>query len=74
MSRSKATQPPVPAALADLALVDGPEAAAAGRMSQSKFLEEVRAGRAPAPVVKRPRFTRWRAADVRAWLASLGQS
>lgn len=57
-----------PALLADVALIDGPGAAAGACMSIAQFLELVRTGRAPQPVIKQPRFTRWRLADVRQWL------
>ena len=57
----------LPAALADVALIDGPTCAAAGDMSVSWWLEEVRAGRAPAPVIRKPRCTRWRLAHVWAY-------
>jgi len=55
---------PVPAALADVALIDASAAAAAGSMSVSWWHEAVAAGRAPAPVIRAPRCTRWRLADV----------
>ena len=62
---------PLPANLADVALIDAPTCAAAGDMSLSWWHEEVRAGRAPAPVFRKPRCTRWRLADVRAfWIDS----
>jgi len=57
-----------PPALADVALIDGPTAAAAGCMSLSSWHELVRKGEAPAPVIRQPRCTRYRLADVRAWL------
>lgn len=57
-----------PPALADVALIDGPTAAAAACMSLSLWHELVAAGKAPAPAFRRPRCTRWRLADVRAWL------
>ena len=62
---------PLPAALAEVALIDAPTCAAAGDMSVSWWHEEVRAGRAPAPVIRKPRCTRWRLAEVRAfWIES----
>ena len=62
---------PLPANLADVALIDAPTCAAAGDMSVSWWHDEVRAGRAPAPVIRKPRCTRWRLADVRAfWIES----
>lgn len=56
--------PLVPAALADVALIDARTAAAAGSMSVSWWHEAVAAGRAPAPVIRAPRCTRWRAVEV----------
>lgn len=38
---------------------------------RSRFLEAVRLGEAPKPAFKAPRCTRWRWADVRAWLDAL---
>lgn len=67
---SKADLPQVPDALADAALIDGPTAAATGGMSVSWWLDAVRDGRAPQPVIRQFRCTRWRLADVRAfWVA-----
>jgi predicted DNA-binding transcriptional regulator AlpA len=65
---AKADLPPVPAALADVALVDGPSCAAACGMSLSSWLELVRIGEAPQPVVRQPRFTRWRMQEIRVYL------
>ena len=58
---------PLPADLADVALIDAPTCAAAGDMSVSWWHEQVRTGRAPAPAIRRPRCTRWRVADVAAF-------
>jgi predicted DNA-binding transcriptional regulator AlpA len=58
----------IPIALHDVALIDGPTCAAAGGMSISQWSELVRTGNAPPPVIRQPRFTRWRLADIRAWL------
>jgi predicted DNA-binding transcriptional regulator AlpA len=55
-------------ALTAAALVDGPSAAAAAAMSISQWRTLVAEGIAPKPVICRPRFSRWRAADVRAFL------
>ena len=55
-------------ALADVALIDGPTAAAAGGMSVSWWHSEVAAKRAPQPVIREPRCTRWRLVDVRSYL------
>jgi hypothetical protein len=58
----------VPPSLTDVALIDGQTCAATACMSISWWLAEVAAGRAPAPAIRKPRCTRWRLADVRAWL------
>lgn len=58
---------PTPEALADVALIDATTCAAAGCMGVSWWHDMVRAGRAPAPVIREPRCTRWRLADVRAF-------
>lgn len=65
----------LPADLAAVALIDAPTCAAAGAMSVSWWHAEVQAGRAPAPVIRKPRCTRWRLADVRAfWAKSVEQA
>ena len=64
--------PPIPQALADVAYIDGPTCAAAGSMSLSLWHEMVRLKQAPQPVIRQPRCTRWRLADVRAWLIERG--
>ena len=65
----------LPADLADVALIDAATCAAAGDMSVSWWHEEVRTGRAPSPVIRRPRCTRWRMLDVRAfWAKSAEQA
>jgi len=60
----------LPGDLAAVALIDGATCAAAGAMSLSWWHEEVRAGRAPAPVIKQSRCTRWRVSDVAAYWAN----
>jgi predicted DNA-binding transcriptional regulator AlpA len=71
----QATSQPLPADLASVALIDAPTCAAAGAMSVSWWHAEVQAGRAPAPVIRKPRCTRWRLADVRAfWAKSAEQA
>jgi len=65
---SKTDLPPIPAALADVALIDGPTCAASGGMSLSSWHELVRTKQAPQPVIRQPRCTRWQLAQVRAWL------
>jgi predicted DNA-binding transcriptional regulator AlpA len=62
----------LPADLASVALIDAPTCAAAGAMSLSWWHGEVAAGRAPAPVIQRPRCTRWRAAEVAAFWRAFG--
>lgn len=62
-------RPQVPDVLADVALIDAPRIAAAACISLSTWLELVRTGDAPQPAIRAPRHTRWRLAEVRAWLA-----
>lgn len=69
----KLNLPQVVEQLADVALLDDKACAAAGSMSTSKWLDLVRLGDAPQPVVRGPRYTRWRAIDVRAFLAALAE-
>lgn len=71
-NRAKTARARIPHALADVALIDGPTAAATAAMSMSQFHEMVRTGKAPAPAVKEKRFTRWRMSTVREWLIDLG--
>jgi predicted DNA-binding transcriptional regulator AlpA len=63
-----ARRAPTPPELADVALIDGPRCAAAGCIAISTWYELVRRGEAPQPVLRAPRCTRWRLADVREWL------
>lgn len=63
----------VPAALADVALIDASAAAATGSMSLSWWYAEVAAGRAPAPVIRAPRCTRWKLSEVRSFWQALGE-
>lgn len=58
----------IPLGLVDVAYIDGPTCAAAAAMSQSQWHELVKDGKAPKPVIRKPRFTRWLMADVRQWL------
>lgn len=60
---------PAPPELADVALIDAPRCAAAASICTSTWHELVRTGQAPQPAFRAPRCTRWRLADVRAWLA-----
>lgn len=63
--------PALPAALADVALIDGPTCAIARGVSISQWHELVRTKMAPQPVVRQPRYTRWRVCDIREHLISL---
>jgi predicted DNA-binding transcriptional regulator AlpA len=74
MATPKSSLPPVPAVLADVALISGPECAAAAGMAVSGFLRAVQEGDAPSPVIRQPRFTRWRAADVREWIVKRSEA
>lgn len=60
----------LPADLMTVALIDVATCCATGQVSPSWWHDEVRAGRAPAPVVQRHRYTRWRLADVSAFWAA----
>lgn len=60
--------PQVPAALVDFALIDVRQVSVACGLSAHTWQRLVRAGTAPQPAVRAPRYTRWRLADVRAWL------
>ena len=53
------------ASLVEVSLIDAAACANVGSMSVSWWHEEVRAGRAPQPVIRKPRCTRWRVSDVR---------
>jgi hypothetical protein len=64
---------PMPAPLAEAALVDARTAAAAGGMSENWWHERVREGQAPKPTVRMHRYTRWRVTDVIAFYRSLEQ-
>lgn len=55
----------VPDSMADVALADAKTCAAVGAMSISWWHAEVAAGRAPAPVIRKPRCTRWQISAVR---------
>jgi hypothetical protein len=50
---------------ADVALIDAAKCAAIGDMSLAWWFREVHLGHAPAPAIRKPRCTRWKAADVR---------
>lgn len=59
----------LPGDLTDVALIAGDTCAAVGDVSLSWWQEEVRAERAPKPVIQLPRFSRWRLVDVRRFWA-----
>jgi hypothetical protein len=75
---AKTDLPPIPAALADVALLDARSIAASAGGSISSFLDGVRRTAAgelkpgevpyPLPVIRQPRYTRWQLGAVRAWL------
>jgi hypothetical protein len=54
----------VPPGFEDVRLLDIKACCAPGDMGATWWRSEVAAGRAPEPVVRLPRCTRWRAADV----------
>jgi len=60
--------------LAEVSLIDAAACADVGSMSISWWHEEVRAGRAPQPVIRKPRCTRWRVSDVRDFWANFAGS
>ena len=68
------TQASLPAALAEVALVDAKTCAATGGMSVSQWHNLVREGAAPKPLIRTPRFTRWGLADVRQFFVTLAQT
>lgn len=70
---AKTNLPSIPLAIADVAMIDGPTAAAAASISISQWHELVRRRQAPQPVIRRSRCTRWRLADVRYWLVDLAE-
>lgn len=69
-----APKPPIlHADLQEVALIDALTCAAVGGMSVSWWHEEVRTGRAPQPVIRQPRCTRWRVGEVRAFWETRAQ-
>ncbi len=59
--------------LAEVSLIDATACADVGSMSVSWWHEEVRCGRAPQPVIRKPRCTRWRVSDVRDFWAEFAR-
>lgn len=67
-SETKPAARPLPADLADVALISAATCAGLGEASISWWHSQVRAGRAPKPVIQQTRFTRWLLADaIRFW-------
>jgi len=58
----------IPAGLIEFAYIDRYACAAAGAMSISQWHTLVNEKKAPQPVIRQPRFTRWLLSDVRDWL------
>lgn len=52
----------------DVSLLRAADICSRLKISRSYWLAKVAAGEAPDPVIKAHRFTRWRAADVAAWV------
>lgn len=65
----KSAAHPLPADVADVALIAAKTCAAIGAVSVSWWHEQVRTGCAPKPAIRQPRFTRWRLAEVRRFWA-----
>lgn len=66
----KSDLPEVPPALADVALIDDKQFAAALGVSVSQLRDLVRRKIAPGPLVQAHRFTRWQQGQVRSFLLS----
>lgn len=79
-----ASRKQVPDGLVDVALVDAKAIAASASMSLSALYDGVRRTAIrelldeeipyPQPVIRQPRYTRWRMSDVRAWLVELASA
>ncbi len=63
-------RPPLPRGLDDVALADINDIKALVRVGNSWIHAAVADGSFPAPVIRGKRFTRWRLADVKAYLAA----
>jgi hypothetical protein len=63
----------LPAALQDCALVTAAMAAAAGSVKLGTWYAMVKDGRAPAPVVRKHKLSRWRLVDVQAFWTRLAE-
>ena len=64
-SRMAVPESPLPALLADVALIDARTSAAVGGMGVSWWHAKVACGEAPQPAFRAVRCTRWRLAEVR---------
>lgn len=64
-------EPNLSSALADVALLTADDVSKLMRKSHSWLFDAVRRGAFPAPVMREPRCTRWRASTVRAHLLEL---
>ncbi|OWQ90826.1 hypothetical protein CDN99_11705 [Roseateles aquatilis] len=65
--------PEIHPALADVAMIDGPSAAAACGISITSWQTLVSRGEAPQPVFRAHRCTRWLLSDVRQFLIQRAQ-
>lgn len=63
---------PIASQQADVALCDMRDIMEMTRMGKSYLYAAVKDGTFPAPVIKRPRCTRWRLVDVRNYLLKFG--
>ena len=72
-SRKKAPirREPIAEQQADVALLDMRDLMSITRMGRSYLYAAVREGTFPAPVLRKPRCTRWRLSDVREHLQNL---
>jgi predicted DNA-binding transcriptional regulator AlpA len=68
-----AKEQPLPTPLQDCALVTAAMAAAAGSVHRGTWYAMVKTGRAPPPVVRAHRLSRWRMADVKAFWARFAE-
>jgi predicted DNA-binding transcriptional regulator AlpA len=64
----------VPAPLVDVALIDARQCARSAGIGLSTWYDLVKDGRAPQPAFRAVRCTRWRLADVRAFLIEFAQT
>lgn len=67
LARQPKQEPQLPSDLAEVSLIDATACAKVGSMSVSWWHEQVAAGIAPQPVIRRPRCTRWHVGAVKAF-------